>query len=62
MCRTPGSTTPSWALELTKGEYTLMDPTDEHARDLQPWYDGDQSYLVARPEGETIRTSAIQSP
>jgi transglutaminase-like putative cysteine protease len=47
------------ALELTKGEYQLLDPTDEHARDLQPWYDGNQSYLVARPEGEVVRTSAF---
>src|SRR5471030_147832 len=41
-------------VELKKGEYVLMDPTDEHARDLLPCSDGDQSYLVARPEGEEI--------
>src|SRR5580658_5421780 len=39
-----------------------MDPTDEHARDLLPWYDGDQSYLVARPEGEDILVSAVRPP
>jgi hypothetical protein len=44
-------------LELEKGKYTLMDPTDQHTRDLQPWYDGDQSFLVCRPEGESILTS-----
>lgn len=53
------------AVELGNGEkgdqekYTLMDPTDEHARDLLPWHDGNQSYLVARPEGETLRTSPV---
>jgi len=50
------------AVELKPGEYTLMDPTDEHARDLLPTYDGNQSYLVARPEGETIRTSPVPPP
>lgn len=49
-------------VELTKGEYLLMDPTDEHARDLLPWHDGNQSYLVARPEGEDILVSAIKPP
>ena len=49
-------------VELKKGQYLLLDPTDEHARDLQPWYDGDQSYLVARPEGEEVRVSAFKPP
>ena len=49
-------------VELEKGKYTLMDPTDEHARELLPWYDGDQSYLVARAEGENIQTSPINPP
>ena len=40
-------------------KYTLMDPTDEHARDLLPWHDGNQSYLVARPEGETLRITPV---
>ena len=26
-----------------------MDPTDEHTRDLLPYYDCNQSYLVCRP-------------
>ena len=38
----------------------LMDPTDEHARDFQPWYDDDQSYLVCAPGGREIRTSAFK--
>jgi transglutaminase-like putative cysteine protease len=49
-------------VELQKGKYVLLDPTDEHARDFQPWYDGDQSYLVARPEGETLLTSSFKPP
>jgi transglutaminase-like putative cysteine protease len=49
-------------IEMQKGQYLLLDPTDEHARDMQPWYDGDQSYLVARPEGEVIRTSSFKPP
>ena len=49
-------------VQMKDGQYLLLDPTDEHARDLQPWYDGDQSYLVARPEGEDIRTSAFAPP
>lgn len=49
-------------LEVSKGEYMLMDPTDEHARDLLPASDCDQSYLVCRPEGEDIRVSAIKRP
>ncbi|HEX4087020.1 MAG TPA: DUF3857 domain-containing protein, partial [Chthoniobacteraceae bacterium] len=58
----PGFNHAICALELVKGQYILMDPTDQHARDLQPWYDGDQSYLVARPEGETLRTSSFKPP
>jgi transglutaminase-like putative cysteine protease len=50
------------SVELKKGEYLLMDPTDEHARDLLPLHDRDQSYLVARPEGEDLQVSAIQPP
>ena len=50
------------AVELKDGEYTLMDPTDEHARDLFPSYDGNQSYLVAKPGGETIHTSPVVPP
>lgn len=47
-------------VELAKGAYVLMDPTDEHARDLLPQYDCDQSYLVARPEGENLAVSPIK--
>ncbi len=47
---------------LKKGEYTLMDPTDENTRDLLPSYDCNRSYLVCRPEGETLRLSPVPSP
>ena len=41
------------------GEYILMDPTDENTKDIFPAYLQNMSYLVARPEGDTLRTSAI---
>jgi len=44
------------------GDYVLMDPTDESSRDLCPSYLGDCSYLVAHPEGETLRTSPVVPP
>lgn len=42
-----------------KEKYTLMDPTDETTRDLLPAYLNDKSYLVAREEGEGLRTSGV---
>lgn len=41
------------------GSYTLMDSTDENTRELFPAYLCNRSYLVARPEGESLRTSPI---
>ena len=41
------------------GEYILMDPTNESTVDMFPSYLGDKSYLVARPEGDTLRTSPV---
>ena len=41
------------------GEYILMDPTDENTKDLFPAYLQNMSYLVARPEGDSLRTSAV---
>ena len=38
------------------GEYILMDPTDENTKDIFPAYLQNMSYLVARPEGDTLRT------
>ena len=40
--------------------YQLMDPTDENTKELLPAYLCNRSYLVARPEGDTLRTSDIQ--
>ncbi|MEA2102652.1 MAG: DUF3857 domain-containing protein [Thermodesulfobacteriota bacterium] len=41
------------------GTYMLMDPTDENTRELFPAYLGGQSFLVARPGGETLKTSPV---
>lgn len=65
--RDPGVPDPDFnhaivGVELKKGDYLLMDPTDEHARDFLPLHDRDQSYLVARPEGEDLMISAIKPP
>jgi len=49
-------------VELKKGEYVLMDPTDEHTRELLPAEDCDQSYLVCRPEGEDLKVSPVPPP
>jgi transglutaminase-like putative cysteine protease len=48
------------SVDLKDREYVLMDPTDENTRELLPTGDRNQSYLVCRPEGETIRISPIQ--
>jgi transglutaminase-like putative cysteine protease len=48
------------SVELKKGEYVLMDPTDENTRELLPAHECNLSYLVCRPEGETILTSPVQ--
>ena len=42
-----------------KEGYILMDPTDESSRDLLPSYLDDRSYLVARPDGETLLVSPV---
>lgn len=47
------------AVEKKPGDYLLMDPTDENSRDLFPTYLCDKSYLVARPDGDPLRTSAV---
>ncbi|NLK82567.1 MAG: DUF3857 domain-containing protein [Lentisphaerae bacterium] len=47
------------AVELTKGEYLLMDSTNETTPEIFPSYLSNMSYLVARPEGDTLRTSAV---
>jgi hypothetical protein len=47
------------SVELKKGDYQLMDPTDENTRDLLPSYDCNRSYLVCRPDGENLLTSPV---
>jgi len=42
--------------------YELMDPTDESTKDLLPAYLSDKSYLVARPEGDSLRITPVSSP
>ena len=49
-------------VELQPREYTLMDSTDENTRDLLPASDRNRSYLVCRPEGETLLVSPVQPP
>jgi len=46
-------------VELTPGNYTLMDPTDENTKQLLPPYLCNKSYLVAKPNGDTLRTTPI---
>jgi len=41
------------------GKYVLMDSTDENTKDIFPSYLQNMSYLVARPEGDTLLTSPI---
>ena len=46
-------------VETAPGAYTLMDPTDENTKDLFPAYLCNRSYLVAKPEGDILRTAPI---
>ncbi len=41
------------------GNYILMDSTDENTKDIFPSYLQNMSYIVARPEGDTLRTSPV---
>ena len=43
------------AVETSPGEYILMDPTNESARELLPATLANCSYLVAKPEGDKLR-------
>ena len=47
------------AVEKDEGGYILLDPTDESSRDLMPAYLSDKSFLVAKPEGETLLISPV---
>jgi hypothetical protein len=50
------------SVDLGDRDYLLMDPTDENTKDLLPSMDRDQSFLVCRPEGESIKISPINPP
>lgn len=45
------------AAELAPGDYVLMDPTNETTTELLPAGLAEKSYLVARKDGEKLRTS-----
>jgi len=47
------------AVEDKPGHYILMDPTYETTAELFPSTMANMSYLVAKPEGETLRRSAL---
>lgn len=47
------------AVEKPGGGYMLFDPTNESTRDLFPAYLCNRSYLVARPDGETLLVSEV---
>jgi hypothetical protein len=49
-------------VELKNKEHVLMDPTAENTKDLLPSYECDQSYLLCRPDGDTLRTTPIMPP
>ncbi len=46
-------------VEEKSGKYLLMDPTDENTKDIFPAYLCNKSYLVAKPQGETLKTTKI---
>lgn len=47
------------AVDMGDREYLLIDPTDDTARAEMPAYLSDCTYLVARPEGDTLRISPV---
>jgi len=44
---------------IEKGEHILMDPTAEKRRSCSPPMDEDQSYLLCKPNGDTLRNQSI---
>jgi transglutaminase-like putative cysteine protease len=50
------------AVREDNGRWLLMDATNENTRDLLPAYLSDCSYLVATPDGDTLRTSPVTPP
>ncbi len=47
------------AVRAGNGNYRILDATDETAAFGLPEYLADKSYLVATPEGEILRTTAV---
>jgi len=47
------------AVRQPDGDFLLMDPTSETANKFLPAYLNDKNYLVATPEGTSLRTSLI---
>ena len=45
------------AWETAPGQYQLMDPTCESTQEFFPAYLANQSYIVARPDGDVLRRS-----
>jgi hypothetical protein len=41
------------------GKYIFMDPTDENSKKMLPAYLNNRSYLIAKPQGDTLRTIPI---
>ena len=50
------------AWETAPGQYQLMDPTCESTQEFFPAYLANQSYIVARPEGDVLRRSPSPPP
>ena len=50
------------AVDQGNRQYQLMDPTNENTKDLFPSYLCNNSYLVARPDGEELATSLVPPP
>ncbi|MBR4945593.1 MAG: DUF3857 domain-containing protein [Kiritimatiellae bacterium] len=50
------------AVDMGNFDYYLIDPTDDTARAEMPAYLSDCTYLVARPEGDTLRVTPVPSP
>ncbi|MBO7182267.1 MAG: DUF3857 and transglutaminase domain-containing protein, partial [Kiritimatiellae bacterium] len=50
------------AIDEGERNYRLMDPTDDTARAELPAYLSDCTYLVTRPEGETLLVTPVPNP
>ena len=46
-------------VEFADGQTIFMDPTNESSKEIFPAYLSDRSYLEAKPEGDTLKTTPI---